>query len=74
MFAYLVETEVFIIALSNVARLVHPLLQNSSANWNETEWVRPFKVNCIPDAITSRRCQRCRHTHDKCEPVIILIS
>ncbi|KAJ5203240.1 hypothetical protein N7449_005319, partial [Penicillium cf. viridicatum] len=43
-------------------------------NWNETEWVRPFKVNCIRDAITSKRCQRCRHVHDKCEPVSILIS
>ncbi|CAG7964187.1 unnamed protein product [Penicillium nalgiovense] len=35
-------------------------------DWNENEWVRPFKINCVRDA-ASKRCQRCCHAHDKCE-------
>ncbi|KAJ5597561.1 hypothetical protein N7537_007645 [Penicillium hordei] len=41
--------------------------RTAAHNWNETGWVQPFKVNCIRDAITSNRCQRCRHARDKCE-------
>ncbi|KAJ6149221.1 hypothetical protein N7471_000420 [Penicillium samsonianum] len=35
--------------------------------WDETEWVRPFKVNCIRNTVTSKRCQRCFRASDKCE-------
>lgn len=41
--------------------------------WDETEWVRPFKVNCIRNTVTSKRCQRCFRASDKCELVSILI-
>ncbi|KAJ6189582.1 hypothetical protein N7519_004490 [Penicillium mononematosum] len=35
-------------------------------DWDENEWDRPLKINCIRDA-DSKRCQRCCHAHDKCE-------
>lgn len=55
-------------------RLVHPLLQNSSAQL-ERDWMGlTLQGELLRDAITSKRCQRCRHVHDKCEPVSILIS
>ncbi|KAJ5961734.1 hypothetical protein N7501_006675 [Penicillium viridicatum] len=42
--------------------------------WDGAEWVQPFKVDCIRNAITSECCQRYDHAHDKCEPVTTLVS
>ncbi|CDM36978.1 unnamed protein product [Penicillium roqueforti FM164] len=35
--------------------------------WDETKWGQPFKVNCIRDPVTSKRCQRCCHARHRCE-------